>query len=121
MEPDKEGTIMFTDFMIENQWLAAMDSAREYNYGFNEAISLMVNCNTQQEIDYFWEKLSAVPEVEQCGWCKDKYGVSWQVNPTVLGEMMTKGIREQIDRLTQTFLPMKKFDIAGLEKAYIGE
>lgn len=120
MEPDKEGTIMFSDFMIENQWFAAMDSAREHNYGFNEAISFMVNCDTQEEIDYYWEKLSTVPESEQCGWCKDIYGVIWQITPTILGEMMTKGSREQVDRVTQAFLPMKKFDIAGLEKAYEG-
>jgi predicted 3-demethylubiquinone-9 3-methyltransferase (glyoxalase superfamily) len=120
MEQDKEGAIMFTGFMIEKQWFAAMDSAREHNYTFNEAISFMVNCETQQEIDYYWEKLSAVPEAEQCGWCKDKYGVSWQITPSILGEMMSKGTREQIDSLTQAFLPMKKFDIAALEKAYNG-
>lgn len=65
MEPDKEGTIMYSDFMIENQWFAAMDSAHAHDFGFNEAISFIVNCQTQQELDYFWEKLSAVPESEQ--------------------------------------------------------
>ena len=120
MEPDKEGTIMFTDFMIENQWFAAMDSAREHKFAFNEAVSLMVACKTQDEIDYFWNKLSAVPAAEQCGWCKDKYGVSWQITPIVMGEMMSKGTPEQINRLTQAFIPMKKFDIAALEKAYKG-
>lgn len=118
MEPDKEGTIMFTDFMIENQWFAAMDSAREHGYAFNEAVSFIINCDTQDEIDYYWEKLSWVPEAEQCGWCKDKYGLSWQVTPTVLGEMMTKGTREQVDQVTQAFLKMKKFDIEELQRAY---
>lgn len=121
MEPDKEGTIMFTGFMLENQWFAAMDSAREHKFAFNEAVSLMITCETQEEIDYFWEKLSAIPQAEQCGWCKDKYGVSWQISPAVMGEMMSKGTPEQINRLTQAFLPMKKFDIAKLEKAYHGK
>ena len=121
MEPDKEGTVMFTDFMIENQWFAAMDSAREHGYAFNEAVSFMILCDTQDEIDYYWEKLSAFPESEQCGWCKDKYGLSWQVSPTVMNEMLTKGTREQVDRLTQAFLKMKKFNIEGLKRAYKGE
>ena len=119
MEPDKEGTIMFTDFMIENQWFAAMDSARAHNFAFNEATSFMVYCDTQKEIDYYWDRLSAVPEAEQCGWLKDKYGLSWQIVPTTMDEMMANGTREQIDRLTQAFLPMKKLVIAELEKAFI--
>jgi predicted 3-demethylubiquinone-9 3-methyltransferase (glyoxalase superfamily) len=90
-------------------------------FKFNEAISFIIPCETQDEIDYYWEKLSAVPEAEQCGWLKDKYGLSWQVSPTVLGEMMKNGTREQIDRVTQAFLPMKKFDIAALNRAYKGE
>lgn len=118
MEPDKEGTIMFTDFMIEGQWFAAMDSAREHKFAFTEAISLMVSCNDQKEIDYYWDKLTAVPESEQCGWLKDKYGVSWQIHPAVMDEMMQNGTREQVDRLTKAFLPMKKFDIAKLQKAF---
>jgi predicted 3-demethylubiquinone-9 3-methyltransferase (glyoxalase superfamily) len=121
MEPDKEGTVMFTDFKLEGQWFAAMDSAREHNFKFNEAISLIVNCGNQKEIDYYWEKLSAVPEAEQCGWLKDKYGVSWQIVPTAMDEMMNKGTPEQIDRVTQAFMPMKKFDIAKLQKAYKGK
>jgi predicted 3-demethylubiquinone-9 3-methyltransferase (glyoxalase superfamily) len=90
-------------------------------FKFNEAISFMVNCDTQEEIDYYWEKLSAVPEAEQCGWLKDKYGLSWQIVPTVMGEMMKKGTREQIGRLTQAFLPMKNLDIESLKRAYKGE
>lgn len=118
MEPDREGTLMFADFMLENQWFTAMDSAREHPFAFNEAISLMVFCDSQEEIDYYWEKLSAVPEAERCGWLKDKYGVSWQVSSTILAEMMKNGSQEQIDRVTQAFLPMKKFDIAKLKEAY---
>jgi len=120
-EPDKEGTVMFADFMLEGQWFAAMDSAHEHNFAFNEAISFLVQCDTQEEIDYYWEKLSAVPESEQCGWLKDKYGLSWQISSSALQEMMTNGTREQIDRVTQAFLPMKKFNVAELQKAYEGK
>jgi predicted 3-demethylubiquinone-9 3-methyltransferase (glyoxalase superfamily) len=120
-EPDKEGTVMFADFMLEGQWFAATDSAHEHRFAFNEAISFLVRCDTQEEIDYYWERLSADPEAEQCGWLKDKFGVSWQISPTALGEMMTNGTREQVDRVTQAFLPMKKFDLAELQKAYEGK
>lgn len=119
-EPDEEGAVMFTDFMLENTWFAAMDSAREHQFNFNEAISLLVNCETQEEIDYYWEKLSAVPEAEQCGWIKDKYGVSWQISPAALDGMMTRGTPEQRDRVTQSFLKMKKFNLAELREAFEG-
>jgi predicted 3-demethylubiquinone-9 3-methyltransferase (glyoxalase superfamily) len=118
MEPEREGTIMFADFMLESQWFAAMDSAREHGFGFNEAISLLVRCETQAEIDDYWGKLSAVPEAEQCGWLKDRFGVSWQVAPAELDRMMSEGSPEQIARVTQTFLPMKKLDLAELQRAY---
>jgi len=118
MEPDKEGTVMFTDFVVENEWLAAMDSARKHDFTFNEAISLLIPCETQEEIDYYWEKLSADPKAEQCGWLKDKYGLSWQVWPTLMGEIMAKGTPEQIARVTKAFLPMKKFNIAKLKETY---
>jgi len=121
MEPDKEGTIMFADFMLENSWFAAMDSAREHNFDFNEAVSLLVSCADQSEIDYYWQKLSAIPEAEQCGWLKDKYGVSWQITPAMMEEMMSNGSQEQIDRLTKAFMPMKKLDIAKVKAAYDGK
>ena len=117
-EPDKEGTVMFADFQLLGAWLAAMDSAWEHKFAFNEAISLLIPCETQEEIDYYWTKLSADPEAEQCGWLKDRYGLSWQVSPTAMDEMMAKGTPEQIARVTQAFLPMKKFDIAKLREAY---
>jgi predicted 3-demethylubiquinone-9 3-methyltransferase (glyoxalase superfamily) len=119
-ENDKEGTVQFADFMIEGTWLGVMDSGYEHGFDFNEAISFMVPCENQKEIDYYWEKLSAVPEAEQCGWLKDMFGVSWQVVPTRMDEMMASGTKEQIDRVTQAFLPMKKFIIADLEKAFKG-
>jgi predicted 3-demethylubiquinone-9 3-methyltransferase (glyoxalase superfamily) len=121
MEPDNEGAVMFTDYMLENQWFVAMDSAREHGFAFNEAISFIINCDSQDELDYYWEKLSAVPEAEQCGWLKDKYGFSWQVSPSALDEMMSKGSPDQIARFTKALLPMKKLDLAELTKAFKGE
>lgn len=120
MEPDNEGTMMYTDIKLEGEWFAAMDSAQEHAFQFNEAISLMVYCDSQEEIDYYWEKLKAGgdPAAQQCGWLKDKYGVSWQVAPRLLGDMIRNGTPEQVNRVTQTFLPMKKLDIAALQKAY---
>jgi predicted 3-demethylubiquinone-9 3-methyltransferase (glyoxalase superfamily) len=117
--PEKDAKIMFAEFMLENQWFTAMDSGHMHAFTFSEAISLMVNCDTQEEIDYYWGKLSAVPESEQCGWLKDKYGVSWQITPTAMKQMMN-GSPEQVARVTKTFLQMKKFDIAALKKAYEG-
>jgi predicted 3-demethylubiquinone-9 3-methyltransferase (glyoxalase superfamily) len=120
MPPDKEGTVMFTDFALAGQWFAAMDSAHPHPFQFNEALSFMVRCDTQDEIDYYWEKLSADPKAEQCGWCKDAYGVSWQISSTILERAMTTGTRPQIDRVTEAFLQMKKIDIAVLTRAFEG-
>ncbi|SHJ08979.1 VOC family protein [Desulfosporosinus lacus] len=116
--PDKAHTIQHVDFVLENQTFAAMDSAHEHNFTFNEAISLMVMCDTQEEIDYYWDKLSAVPEAEQCGWLKDKYGFSWQIVPTIMNEMMQTKNATKLAQVTEAFLEMKKFDIAELIKAY---
>lgn len=116
-EPDKEGTVMFTDFQLAGQWFVAMDSAHQHNFAFNEGLSVLIRCEDQEEIDYFWQKLSADPASEQCGWCKDKYGVSWQITPRIMDEIMTTATQEQIDRVTQAFLPMKKLEIAPLLKA----
>ena len=88
--PAKAGALMFGDFMLANQWFAAMDSAVEQDFVFNEAISLSVSCKDQAEIDMFWEKLSSNPQFEQCGWCKDKFGVSWQIVPENIDELMKK-------------------------------
>ena len=117
MAPDKEGTIMYGDCKLEDKWFAAMDSAREHGFGFNESVSFMVNCKDQAEIDYYWEKLSAVPEAEQCGWIKDKYGVSWQITSAEMERMMQEGTEEQVGRIVQAFLPMKKLDIAQIKAA----
>lgn len=121
MAPDKEGTVMYGDCKLEDQWFAAMDSAREHGFDFNEAISFMVNCADQAEIDYYWEQLSAVPEAEQCGWLKDKYGLSWQITSAELETLMREGSQEQVDRVTKAFLPMKKIDIAQIKAAAAGQ
>jgi len=89
-------------------------------FKFNEAISFLIRCKTQKEIDYYWEKLSAVPEAEQCGWLKDKYGLSWQIVPAAMDKMMKDKNRERVARVTEAFLKMKKFDIKELERAYKG-
>ena len=121
MEPDKEGSVMFTDFQIADQWFVAMDSAHKHDFSFNEAVSFIVNCDTQEEIDYYWAKLSAVPEAEECGWLKDNFGVSWQIVPSALNDMMANGDEEKVARVTEAFLKMKKFDIAKLKEAYEGK
>lgn len=120
-EPDKDGTIKHAAFVLEGQEFAAMDSALEHNFAFNEAISFMVHCQTQEEIDYYWEKLSADPKAKQCGWLKDKYGVSWQIVPTAMDEMLKDKDGAKVARVTEAFLKMKKFDIELLKKAYEGE
>ncbi|HEX2028825.1 MAG TPA: VOC family protein [Nitriliruptorales bacterium] len=117
-EPDVEGTVKYANFSLVGQQFAAMDSARGHDFGFNEAISFLVSCDTQEEIDHYWDSLSAVPEAEQCGWLKDRYGLSWQVVPSSMDEMFRTGTREQRDRVTKAFLAMKKFDIAELQSAY---
>lgn len=88
--PVTKGAVMFGEFQLAGQWFAAMDSAVRQESSFNEAVSYSVVCKDQAEIDYFWEKLSAVPESEQCGWCKDKFGLSWQIVPENMEELMKK-------------------------------
>lgn len=120
MEGVKEGAVMFTDFQLEGQWFAAMDGAGEHDFKFNEGVSLIVNCDTQEELDMYWNKLSADPASEQCGWLKDKYGLSWQITPSRMDELMKHGEKEKVDRMNQAMLQMKKLDIAALEAAYEG-
>jgi predicted 3-demethylubiquinone-9 3-methyltransferase (glyoxalase superfamily) len=88
--PAKKGSVMFADLTLEGQWFAIMDSGVEQDFTFNEAVSLAVMCKDQDEIDYYWEKLSSDPKAEVCGWCKDKYGLSWQVEPENVAELMKK-------------------------------
>lgn len=115
---DKEGLIKHARFSLCGQNFMAMDSSGPHGFIFNEAFSFVVNCDTQKEIDFYWEKLSAVPESEQCGWLKDKYGLSWQIVPSVMNEMMESGNKEKVAQVTQAFLTMKKLNIAALEQAF---
>ena len=119
-EPDKEGFLKYASFVLEGMEFGAMDSARPHQFGFNEAISFIVRCDDQREIDHYWGRLSHAPEAEQCGWLKDRYGVSWQVAPRRLDEMLRTATAEQLARVTQAFLKMKKFHLAELELAYRG-
>lgn len=88
--PANAGSLMFGEFMLVGQWFAAMDSGVEQDFAFNEAVSFQVNCKDQSEIDYFWEKLASDPIFNQCGWCKDQFGLSWQIVPENMGELMDK-------------------------------
>ncbi len=116
-EGDTEGYLKHARFSLENLHFMAMDSSIKHDFTFNEAISFVINCDTQEEIDMYWEKLSKVPASEQCGWCKDQYGVSWQIVPSIMNELMTSNDKEKVNRVTQTFLKMKKFDIKELKEA----
>ena len=117
-QPDKEGTVKHASFTLEGQEFAGMDSAGSHNFNFNEAVSLIVHCDTQKEIDHYWEKLSADPKAEACGWLKDRYGLSWQIVPTAMDDMLKDPDETKLARLTEAFLKMKKFDIAKLREAY---
>jgi predicted 3-demethylubiquinone-9 3-methyltransferase (glyoxalase superfamily) len=112
-EPDKAGTVKYAQLFLFGQEFGAMDSALNHNFSFNEAVSLIVNCKDQAEIDYFWDKLSAVPEAEACGWLKDKFGVSWQITPANMEELLARNP----EKTTPVMLKMKKVIIADLEKA----
>lgn len=119
-EPDQAGTVKYASFELLGQEFGAMDSARNHDFTFNETVSFVIHCGDQEEIDYYWGRLSADPKAEQCGWLKDKYGVSWQVTATVLGEMLQDKDPQKAERVTKAMLQMKKIDIEGLEKAYQG-
>lgn len=116
--PGREGMVKHAGFTLLGTQFAAMDSAREHAFAFNEAISFMVHCDTQKEIDCYWGKLSADPKAEQCGWLKDKYGLSWQIVPAAMDEMLKGKDEKKIAQVTEAFLQMKKFDIDALTKAY---
>lgn len=116
LENTPSGTVEIVTIELLGQEFKLMSAGPLFK--FNEAISFVVNCETPQEIDYYWKKLSADPAAEQCGWLKDKYGVSWQIVPTVLFEMHKSKDKQKLACVTEAFLPMKKFDIAALQRAY---
>lgn len=115
----KKGDVLTIDFELLGTRFVAINAGPEFS--FNPSVSFSVECKNQEEIDYYWEKLSANPEFEQCGWCTDKYGLSWQIVPERLATMFKEGTEEQRKRVMDTFMPMKKMIIADLEKAYKGE
>jgi predicted 3-demethylubiquinone-9 3-methyltransferase (glyoxalase superfamily) len=120
-QPDQEGTVKHARFTLEGEEFAAMDSAHKHDFTFTEATSFEVRCESQEEVDYYWQKLTADPKAEQCGWLKDRYGLSWQIVPTVLNRMLEDKNPEKVSRVTNAFLQMKKFDIAALQRAYDGK
>ncbi|HKB44531.1 MAG TPA: VOC family protein [Chitinophagaceae bacterium] len=116
-----EGSVMTVEFELEGQTFVALNGGPIFK--FNEAISFIVNCDTQEEIDYYWEKLSrgGDKKAQQCGWLKDKYGLSWQVVPKQLSEMMSDRVTKRSESVMKALLRMKKLDIKKLEEAYNGE
>lgn len=115
-----EGTVLTVEFTIAGQKFVALNGGPVFK--FNEAVSFIVNCSSQDEIDYYWEKLSegGDPKAQQCGWLKDKFGLSWQVVPVQLSEMMEDSDRERADRVMKAMLTMKKLNLHVLEEAYEG-
>ena len=111
-----KGTVMTVTFQLEGQEFMALNGGPHFK--FTEAISFLVNCKTQEEVDELWEKLSAGGEQGQCGWLKDKYGLSWQIVPIILGKMLQDKNAEKSERVMKALLQMKKLDIKTLQQAY---
>lgn len=116
--PGPEGSFMVGGFELFGQKFLALNGGP--HVAFNHAISFMINCETQEEIDYYWSKLTEGGQEVQCGWLTDKFGLSWQVTPVQFGELMGKGTAEQCGRLMTAMMQMVKFDIAKLEEAFKG-
>jgi predicted 3-demethylubiquinone-9 3-methyltransferase (glyoxalase superfamily) len=114
--PRPKGSVMTVQFELDGQEFLALNGGPQFK--FTEAVSFVVNCKTQKEVDRMWEKLSEGAEKVQCGWVKDKYGVSWQVVPTVLGKMLSDPDPARAARVQQALMRMEKLDIKGLKKAY---
>ena len=116
-----EGSVMVIEFELAEQKFMAINGGAAPEFKFSPAISFFVNCKTQKEIDYLWEKLSEGGTPNVCGWLTDKYGVAWQIVPTVLGKMMAGKDQEKSKRAMAAMLKMKKLDIEALQQAYDGE
>ena len=114
-----KGSVMTVAFQIEGQNFTALNGGPVFK--FSPAVSFVINCNNQEEIDHFWSKLSKGGKPNQCGWLEDKYGVTWQIVPTVLVKMLQDKDKKKVSRVTEAFLKMKKFDIATLKRAYKGD
>lgn len=118
--PDKAGTLNYARFQMAGQEFVVMDSAQNHKFEFNEMQSFVARSVSQEEMDNVWDKLSYVPSAEQCGWLKDKFGLSWQMTTYSMEEMITTGTPAQIERIVQAFLPMKRLDINKIEQAFNG-
>ena len=114
---DIRAKINYAELEIFNLEMVMMDHGYGGDAKFNEAISFMIQCEDQKEIDYYWEKLSFVPEAEACGWVKDQFGISWQIVPKMMEELLSNGTEEELKRVTEAFLKMEKIDIVALQKA----
>jgi predicted 3-demethylubiquinone-9 3-methyltransferase (glyoxalase superfamily) len=114
--PRPKGSVMTVDFLLEGQEFTALNGGPLFK--FTEAVSFVVSCETQQEVDDLWEKLSEGGEEGQCGWLKDKYGLSWQIVPSVLVKMLSDSDAEKAQRVMRAMLKMRKIDIDGLRRAY---
>ena len=114
--PGPSGSVMTIRFQLQGQEFIALNGGPHFK--FTEAISFVVDCETQREIDEYWEKLSAGGHAVQCGWLKDKYGLSWQIVPTILGQLMNDKDPAKANRVTQALMKMVKLDIEGLKRAY---
>ena len=114
-----DGKAFTVSFELDGQEFMGLNAGPMFK--FNEAVSMYVNCEDQTEVDYFWSKLSAAPESEQCGWCKDKFGLSWQIIPKQLGELLGDPDPEKSGRVMQAMLQMKKIVVTDLQKAHDGE
>jgi predicted 3-demethylubiquinone-9 3-methyltransferase (glyoxalase superfamily) len=113
--PGPKGTAMTVEFDLDGQPFIALNGGPQFT--FTEAVSFSVACRTQAEVDEYWDKLSAGGEPGPCGWLKDQYGLSWQINPTILGELLSDPDREKSKRVMQAMLQMKKIDIEALKRA----
>ncbi len=116
--PGQEGSVMTAAFTLNGQHFIALNGGPVYK--FSPAISFVIDCETQDEVDHYWERLSAGGEKNQCGWLTDKFGVTWQVVPTILGRLLSDPDSEKVYRATQAMLKMTKLDIAALQKAFNG-
>jgi len=109
------GTVMTIEYELDGSKFMALNGGPLEQFKLNGSVSFIVECETQEEIDHFWEKLSAVPEAEQCGWCTDKFGITWQITPRILDELMKDP--EKAEKVTEVFMPMKKLDLEAIRKA----
>ncbi len=114
---EKEGTVMHAIFKLDGYQFMALDSALNHQFNFSQAISYIVNCETQEEVDHFWNAFSDGGEIQQCGWVIDRFGVAWQVVPSILGKLTSDPDPEKVKRVMHAMLQMKKLDIEGLKKA----